>query len=260
MMDVPDRATPKEKNPVALTKKYGTKKEFKAAFRASAGSNSGLFRRFKDGESARFRFLEEWEEGVYHYYNNKFQWCSQRKDCVPCAAGERGTSIWLAQALERETGKVQIVQVPKKIAKQLYKRTEDHGTIMDRDYSISRTGATMNDTEYFLDWGDRARFDASRYKLVDIAGAIMQELGLSPDDSDDEEPEDEVPRSAKSRNVRTSKRSRDDDYDDDDADDEDDEEEEDDEPPRKPKKKPLAVKAKPVVKKSISTKRVVRRS
>lgn len=239
---------------MALTEKFGSKKEFKAAFKSSSGQNSGLFRRFKDGESVRVRFLsemEDWEKGYYHWLNGKFLWCSRRDDCPGCEAGDRPKQIWLANALVRDDGKVQILQIPATIAKQLYRRNENNGTIMDRDYTISRTGATLNDTEYFLDYDDKSRFSADRYKTVDIASAIMQELGLSGTEDDEDDEEDEPPRrpakkSKPTRTVRTSRVNRDDEEDDD---------EPEDEIPPGYKKKTRTIKAS-----ATGTKRVVRRS
>lgn len=243
---------------MALTEKYGSKKEFKTAFKSSSGTSSGMFRRFKDGESCRIRFLQEmedWEKGYTHWMKDSagksvFRWCSRRDDCPGCESGDSPRQIWLANGVVREDGKVQIIQVPGGIAKQLFRKYESSGTICDRDYIISRTGATLNDTEYFLDWEDRSRFNADRYQVVDIPKAIMQELGLDADEVEDDDEEETPRRPKKSKpSVRKPSRSRDDD---DDMDDED----EEDEPPRKPviKKKSGTIKA------STTTRRVVRRS
>lgn len=184
-----------------LTEKYSNKKDFKRAFKSSSGTSSGLFRRFKADEECRVRFLTEmdqWERGYYHWLRDsvgksQFLWCSRQKDCAGCKAEDRPKTIWLANALVREDGKVQILQIPASIAKMLNRKDESLGTICDRDYKISRTGTTLEDTEYFLDWDDKKPFNASRYKPADIPNAIMTELGLTDEDSteDDDDTDDE---------------------------------------------------------------------
>lgn len=224
---------------MALTEKYGSRKEVHAAMRG--GKNSGNFLRLKDGNRIKVHFLTEmdqWERGFYHYYNEKFLWCSRRDDCPACEADNKPNRVWLANVLERETGKVSVLQVPYTISEQLADKDEKYETITDRDYEISRKGAGKNDTRYSLDWDSPRSFNAKRYKLIDIAASILIELGLN--DDDDEEEEDEEPRTAKkSRPARSSsRRSRDDEDDEDeDTDDEEDDEVEEEERPRKSSKK-----------------------
>src|SRR5258707_5392711 len=158
-----------------------------------SGKDSGAFRRIKADETLKVRFLTEmdqWEKGYSHYDNNadqKFMWCSRRDDCPRCEIGDRPSYIWLANAFDREAGKVQVVQVPVRIAKQLAYKDKANGTITDRDYDIIRTGSTLNDTTYMLSWDDAKRFNSSRYELIDIPAAIMTELGLGEDDEDEED-------------------------------------------------------------------------
>ena len=181
-----------------LTEKYNSKKEFKKAFKSSSGQSSGLFRRFKAEEECRVRFLTEmdqWERGYYHWLRDsagksQFLWCSRREDCAGCMAGDRPKTIWLANALVREDGKVQILQIPGSIAKMLNKKDESEGSICLRDYKISRTGTSLEDTEYFLDWDDKKPFNAARYKPANIPNAIMTELGLTDEDSSEDDDDD----------------------------------------------------------------------
>jgi hypothetical protein len=195
---------------VALTEKFDSKKSFKAAFRSSGGQSSGLFRRFKDGERITLRFLaemDEWERGYYHFIvgsdgKSQFLWCSRRDDCPGCVAGAKQSSIWLANALLREEGKVQIIQIPASVAKQLDRKDESAGTICDRDYIISREGKMLEDTKYFLDWEDRSAFNANRYKSHDIPAAIMTELGIESEDNDPQDEEEPKRPGKKSRTVR----------------------------------------------------------
>lgn len=246
---------------MALTEKYGSKKEVHAAMKGSA--SSGAFLRVKDGDRIKVRFLTEmgeWERAFYHYLDS-FLWCSRRPDCRGCEAEDRPKRIWLANVLNRDTGKVAILQVPFSISEQIQMKDAKYDTIMDRDYEVSRVGAGLTDTKYSLDWDSPRPFKAERYNLIDIAAAILAELGL--DDGDEEEDEEEEPRSSKSQRIREhdakkKSRSRDEDEDED----EDDEEEDERPAPRRSSnpsrdgldefrpKKPLRPEAKRVVRRS----------
>lgn len=207
-----------------LTDRYNSRKEIGAAMRSR--KNSGLFRKIAPDERIKLRFIVEipqWERGYYHYIADadiKFMWCSRRKNCPRCEINHKPTPVWLANAVDIEAGKVQIIQVPAGIANQLYERFEKYKTICDRDYEISRKGSTLNDTVYMLDWDDKLKRNLSSRKPADIPAAILMELGLEPQD---EESEDEVPSAYRGK-TGSKKSSR---YQEPDED-EDDEEEEDD--------------------------------
>lgn len=222
---------------MALTEKYGSKKAVRAAMKGS--TNSGAFLRLKDGDRLKVRFLTEmgdWERAYYHWLDS-FLWCSRRPDCRGCEANDKPKRIWLANVLNREDGKVSILQVPYTVSEQLQLKDDKYDTIMDRDYEISRTGSGQYDTKYSLDWDSPRPFKAERYKTLDAAAAILTELGLDDDDDDEEEDEEDEPRtsrkSSRSSSSRSVRRSR---HDDEDVDEDDDEEDEEETRPRKSSK------------------------
>lgn len=212
-------------------RRFGSVKAARGALKGNR-ANSAL-RRFKaGGETVKVRFLEEpgdWFEAHYHWLDGKFQWCSQQRSCVGCKAGERPKTMVLANAVifgsedEREHGKVVVMQMPPTLATTLLKFHEKRGTLLDRDYDLTREGSGLNDTVYSADPDDPKARKMSRFAgaLHDIESIVMSEIdGSGEDEADDE------PRSTKKSAKKSSKRR---DEDDDEYEDEDDEEAEEDE-------------------------------
>lgn len=218
-----------------VTKRYGSAAKARAAVKGG-GSNNAL-RRLKAEETVKVRFLQEpedWHEAWYHYVDGKFSWCSQVRSCSGCSVGNRARKIVLANAVimhsdrDGEAGKVVVMQMPTTLADQVLKRHERFGTVLDRDYDLSREGATQNDTKYSVDYDEKKRRDLSRWddKIHDITAIVSSDISQnsSSDDSGEDE-DDEEPRSTKKSSRRSSH--EDEDYEDEDEDDEDDEDPED---------------------------------
>lgn len=187
---------------------------------------SGNLRRLKPDETLKVRFLqdpEEWHKGYYHWLGQNFLWCSREKSCPGCKAGDRPKMMALANAViisssdDKEAMKVVVVQMAPTLANTLLKFYEKRGTLLDRDYDLTREGSGMNDTVYSADPDDPRKRNLSRFEesLHDIGELIRGELG---DEASEEENE---PRSTKKSVKKSKPRSRDDDYEDDDEDEED---------------------------------------
>lgn len=213
-----------------VTKRYGSAAKARAAVKGG-GSNNAL-RRLKAEETVKVRFLQEpedWHEAWYHYVDGKFSWCSQVRSCSGCSVGNRARKIVLANAVimhsdrDGEAGKVVVMQMPTTLADQVLKRHERFGTVLDRDYDLSREGATQNDTKYSVDYDEKKRRDLSRWedKIHDITAIVSSDISQnsSSDDSGEDE-DDEEPRSTKKSSRRSS-------HEDEDYEDEDDEDAED---------------------------------
>lgn len=214
-----------------VTKRYGSAAKARAAVKGG-GSNNAL-RRLKAEETVKVRFLQEpedWHEAWYHYVDGKFSWCSQVRSCSGCSVDNRARKIVLANAVimhsdrDGEAGKVVVMQMPTTLADQVLKRHERFGTVLDRDYDLSREGATQNDTKYSVDYDEKKRRDLSRWedKIHDITAIVSSDISQnsSSDDSGEDE-DDEEPRSTKKSSRRSSH--EDEDYEDEDEDDEDEE-------------------------------------
>lgn len=215
----------------AVTKRYGSVKRARAAMKG--GSGSGAIFRLKADETLKVRFLQEpddWHEAYHHYIDQKFYWCS-RRNCEHCDGGNRPRKAALANVVimasprDGDVGRVVVMQMPPSLADQVLKRHEKFGTILDRDYDLSREGSGLNDTKYSVDYDDRKRRDLSRWddKIHDITAIVSADLvssggGTSGDD-------DEEPRSTK----KSSRRSSHEDEDEDDYEDDEDEDSEEDE-------------------------------
>lgn len=213
---------------MSMTKRYGSASKARAAVKGGGGG-SDILRRIKGDETLKVRFLqqpEDWHEAYYHFVADKFQWCTQKKSCSACTDGISRSKVALANALLVKENKVVIVQMTTSLANEVLKRFNKFGeTVMDRDYDLVREGTTKNDTRYSADYDPPKKRDLTRYTLHDIEEVVFGDHG----GDDEDEPEDEVPRSTKRRNVKTSPRSRDDDYEDEEEEDYDEDEEDEDE-------------------------------
>lgn len=223
---------------------------------------SGNLRRLKPDETLKVRFLqdpEEWHKGYYHWLGQNFLWCNREKSCPGCKAGDRPKMMALANAViisssdDKEAMKVVVIQMAPTLANTLLKFYEKRGTLLDRDYDLTREGSGMNDTVYSADPDDPRTRNLSRFEesMHDIGELIRGELG---DEASDEEDE---PRSTKKPSIKKKPR-RDDDYEDDDEEEDDIEQElRKEEAKRKKKKSSGLDEFKP---KKTTTTRVVRRA
>jgi hypothetical protein len=229
---------------VAVAKKYGSATKAKQAIKASA-SAGGLIQRVQADEPKMVRFLAEpgeWYEAAFHWpEGQKFpSWCGNgKKNCELCRENDTPRKAVLAPALDRESGKVIILQMPPSAADGVLARYDKFGkSVRTCDYEIRREGTGLK-TKYIVDYEPESRFNFRKYEnqMPDIEAAILEEIEAQGGNADDE-PEDEEPRSTKKRRSHTPDPEdyededdlddEDDDEDEDEFDDEDEEEEEDD--------------------------------
>lgn len=179
---------------------YGSDAAAKKRIKRASSASGGLIRRLKADETARFRFLtepREWVEANQHFVKetSQFAWCFD-KGCEECAKGNRPSRRTLINAVEVSDGnKVVVVQVVASLAKQLYQKYERFGTMVDRDYDLTREGSGMDDTVYSVDYSGPKKKDLTRFQPHDILEILDSEAQASGSDDDDDE--DEEPRSTK---------------------------------------------------------------
>lgn len=226
--------------------KVGSVKALKASLKKGGGE--GYLERVPKEAGMVVRFLtepEEWIEYQEHYDDTlKFFPCSD--NCPGCDEGLRASKRYLARALDRQSGKVIPLVLPKTLATNLMKKYDKYSTMVDRDYELSRDGDGMN-TEYDAIPEAPARLKIDRYQdeepvemLPLLEAALERALNVQSPSSDDDEDDDEEERPSRRSIGKGSNRRRT--IDDDDESDDDDE---DDEPRRKApakKKRPLSKK------------------
>jgi len=166
---------------------------------------------FKEGEARTVRFLHEpfgrrpWVEFYEHYIpgggggNGAYVPCIEncRLD-GDVRAGKR----WYVNVWDRDSKQVRLLKLTGAMVENLIIKYERRGTILDRDYSITRTGEGT-DTKYHIEAEEKEAFDQRNMKLIDILGFLDQQAqsyygGVkgfkakagSIDDEDDEDVED----------------------------------------------------------------------
>lgn len=208
-----------------------------AAKKSVKKSGNSLIRSIPNDDGITVRFLEEPSEwfGYYEYYDPSV------KNFFPVVEGEdipEGATAqfrYLANAYVVDDSAVRAVKMPKSAVEMLIARYEKHGTVMDRDYELSRTGSGKNDTKYMVSPDSPSKMNLKRFELLDLTAILAS---LIDDEDDDDDDEDEAPvKSRRSVPKRSRVVDEDDDYDDDEDDEDDEDEDEDDEPA--PRRRPV---------------------
>jgi len=210
------------------------------------------------------RFLQEPEDwiGYYEHYMGK----DAPVRYLPCTGGDccdeadgNPSYRYLANALivdPRKGGEVKALKIPKGLGEYLGKMASKFGTILDRDYELSREGEGLK-TEYSAIPEAPSRLNTARYKksMYDLLD-LLEEVA-SGGSSDDDDEEDERPSRYSKGRSRPAK-TRDDDVWEDEDDEDDDDEDEEFTPKRRvaPKK---AAKKTVARKSSTTTRRITRR-
>jgi hypothetical protein len=229
---------------------------------------------FKEGEARTVRFLHE-------PFNKRNPWVEYGEHYVPGGGGGNGAYVpciencrldgdiragkrWYVNVWDRDSKQVRLLKLTGAMVENLIIKYERRGTIMDRDYSITRTGEGT-DTKYHIEAEEKEAFDQRNLKLIDIEGYLDQQaqsyygggramkaraegIGDEDDDEDvedveeeDEDEEEAPPRKTVAKGKATTTKSRrvepdeDEDDEEEESDEEEDEEaEEEERPARKP--------------------------
>lgn len=215
---------------------YNSLADVKKSTKRGGGGASGKIG-FIPEDPITVRFLSEPETwvGYYEHYNGpnadpRYSPCV--KDSSPGGCdyepyqGNKPAFRYLANVYIVDDSKVKALKMPKSLVEQLTTFAAKYGTILDRDYELSRSGSGM-DTTYHSAPEDKSPIKISRFRkdMSDLE-QLLEDWADEQDAADDED-EDEEPVRRKGRGRRVE-----DDYDDDD----DDEDDEDDYEPRVPKR------------------------
>lgn len=217
----------------------------------SLKSKGGKTRTIPSEDSITVRFLDEPEDfyGFYqHWFKDGPKPCVEG-DCAGCNDDNpdvrRKAFRYLANAYVIDDQKVQPVELPKSLVEQLVAYFEKKGTLLDRDYELSKTGSGMTDTKYMASPESPMKMNISRFKKLDLDKVLSSMLDDDDEDDEDDEDEDDEPvtrRSSRSSKTTTRRKIKEDD---DNPWDDEDEEDEDETPVRR--------KVRPTVKKARTT-------
>jgi len=162
-----------------------------------ATGSGDFIRNLQDGKDLRVRFLtdpEEWAKYREHYSPEwKFFPCAG-DDCPGCKSDseqtKRTSRRYVATVLDVEQAKVIALKLPVDLANRLIgKADRNNGTLKTRDYTLIRTGKTL-DTTYDVEQEDKTDMDLSRYKndLPDVEQLLIDSYNESFGKKEEEKP------------------------------------------------------------------------
>jgi hypothetical protein len=225
--------------------RIGSKERMKKTLKG--GGTPGL-RSIPTEDSLTVRFLtttDDWHGFYLHWLKDGPKPCTS-DDCEGCQSDDeeerRRQFRYLANAYVVDDQKVQAILIPKTLAEQLVNyQAKYKGTLMDRDYELSRTGSGKTGTKYMASPEPPSKMKLSRFedKMLDLDKVLQSMLG----DEDDGDEDDEPVKKSKSSKPKKSKKNPWD----------------DEKPVSHPKKKKSASKSKSSGVKKSTVKRKVRR-
>lgn len=137
------------------------------------------------------RFLQEPTDffNYYEYYDTEL------KMSFPVVEGEappedvRISKRYMGNVLLLDDKKVRAVIIPASLFEQIFTRFQKYGTILDRDYELSKTGSGL-DTKYLLDYEPASKLPGMRAwqeKMLDLEDVLQSMLDEADDDDEDDE-------------------------------------------------------------------------
>lgn len=170
--------------------RIGSMKELEKSLKSKGNPN---VRVISAENSLTVRFLEDpedWHGYHEHYYDGNYMPCAD--GCPACASDDpdekRRTFKYLANAYVVDDQKVRAVKLPKSLVEILAAYKKKYGTLLDRDYELSRTGSGQNDTRYMGVPETPTKMKLSRFTPLDLSEVLQSMLGDDDDDDDDDEP------------------------------------------------------------------------
>jgi hypothetical protein len=145
--------------------------------------------------------------------------------------------------LHVEEGRVVPLAMPKSLAASVEKKYTKYGTLLDRDYELTRDG-TGFDTTYDCTPEAPTKINIGRYDLLDLKEILVNQLEMADNAESKDEDEDENEPVARKRAAKKTTAKRKPEPVDDDEDEDEDEDDEEEEAPA-PKRKPAAKKTAP---------------
>lgn len=180
---------------------FGSLNDLKKSTKRAGGGASGKIG-FIPEDPITVRFLSEPETwvGYYEHYNGpnadpRYSPCV--KDSSPGGCdyepyqGNKPAFRYLANAYNVDQSKVQALKMPKSLVEQLVTFAAKYGTILDRDYELSRSGSGM-DTTYSAVPEDKSPIKIARFrKEMSDLEQLLEDWADEQDAADDDEDEDD---------------------------------------------------------------------
>jgi len=139
----------------------------------SGAAGGSYIKYFKDGGTT-LRFLEEfddWTKVWMHFSQSKtrdYPCIREQGDCPGCAQENpresKASGRWIVNALNEETGYVDLYKVPYSLIEDVMRNADKFGTLLDRDYTVYKKKNDTGQTSYSLDREDKAPMDLSQYQ------------------------------------------------------------------------------------------------
>lgn len=151
------------------------------AFIKNVGAE-GMLVRFLTEPDGWFGYPEHYDETAKAYYP-----CIDGQ-CPGCEQGIRVSNRYLTNAVDVEEDKVVPLKLAKTLANQLMLSHDRYGTLMDRDYALSRSGEGF-DTAYDREPMPPKKRLTAKYKLFDLQKVLLESWNQvfgGEDDDDDE--------------------------------------------------------------------------
>ena len=172
--------------------KFG--KSYEEAKNEVVTTDGDFFKWFKDGDTT-FRIIQEpkeWEQYWEHFNPGGFPFpcTNDRKTCPGCTSSnekmKKASRKVAIQVLEGEF--VNVYKFPRTLADKLDNRYERIGTLLDRDYTITRFSSKNSDgstkVDYDIEGGDKTPVDLSKVEFKDVESMLQRAYDEAWGDSD----------------------------------------------------------------------------
>ncbi len=180
-----------------------------------SGTNKGKIVYFKDGQKVRIRFLEELDDGLKIPFHDSFQKginvpCQELygRDCKYCNDDElRHRDLYCWSVYDYEAKETKIILGAANNASPipaLVGMYDAYGTLMDRDYIITRSGTGTN-TTYSVVPMDKVKFKNKKAKPFSES-KILEILDKAFPDEDADEDDDHPAKKKKGKKLSGKRR------------------------------------------------------
>lgn len=186
----------KNKKPVLKNAgEVGSVKELKKSLKRGGGG--GYLKRIPaDGLTVRFltepdKFVKYFEHYDPNRDDNRYFPCTE--DCAGCDEGLSASKRYLVNAVDVQENKVVPLVLPASLVGSLTKKYDKFGTLVDRDYELTKEGTGL-DTEYDALYDQPKKIKLDRYETLDLLAVLTSQLdGGDTDDDDDDDDDDDKP-------------------------------------------------------------------
>lgn len=180
-----------------------------------SGANKGKIMFFKEGEKHRVRFLSDFEDGLEVKWHDSYALgvnvpCQEEfgRDCEYCEEEDlrtRNMYFWSVYDYEAEEVKLIMFAVnnctPVGALASLY---ESYGTLLDRDYEITKRGSGQS-TQYSVVPLKERKFRNTKVKAMSDEAILKIIDKAYPDDNSEDVEEDEPKRKTKQNKAKGKK-------------------------------------------------------